>query len=105
MYTQILFIPFRLFFSHTLKTIKHSPELLRIRPVNAKLEEPACRLPQNFSGDWANAANIDADLFINETHLIETNNSGKDHYHKTTYVCKEQRDSLVVMARIASDGW
>lgn len=98
-------MPFRLFFSHTLTTVKHSPELLRIKPIKADMGEPGCRLPNDFSGYWANAAKIDADLLINETHLIETFNQGKDRSHRSTYVCKEQRDSRFMMAHMANDGW
>lgn len=100
-----LLIPFRLFFSHTVKTVEHSPEKMRLKPINAELEEPGCRLPQNFSGHWANAANIDADLFINETHVVETYDLDRDRFRRTTYVCNEQKESLIVMARIAIDGW
>lgn len=78
---------------------------MRIKPAKAELSEPSCRLPQSFSGDWANAANIDADLFINETHLIEKYNPNKDHYRRTTYVCKKQRDSRIMVERLAVDGW
>lgn len=50
--------------------------------------EPGCRLPQNFSGDWINTANIDADVFINETHIIETYYPDEGRYRRTIYVCR-----------------
>lgn len=50
--------------------------------------EPGCRLPQNFSGDWINTANIDADVFINETHIIETYYPDEGRFRRTIYVCR-----------------
>lgn len=97
--------PFHLFFSHTLTMIEHSPEVMRIKPIKADLGEPGCRLPKDFSGYWANAAKIDADLLINDTHLIETYNQGKDRYHRDTYVCKEQSGSRIMIAHMTVDGW
>lgn len=64
-----------------------------------------CRLPQNFSGEWINTANLDADVFINETHIIETWYPDEGRFRKTIYVCREQRDSRVMMARLTVDGW
>lgn len=90
---------------NTLKTVEKSPERLRITPVKAEVVEPGCRLPQNFSGEWVNTANIDADVFINETHLIETYYPDKARYRRTIYVCKEQRDNRIMMARLTVDGW
>ncbi|KAF2892109.1 hypothetical protein ILUMI_14064, partial [Ignelater luminosus] len=88
---------------NTLKTVQKSPERLHIIPVKSKVVEPGCRLPQNFSGDWINTANIDADIFINETHIIETW-TNEDRYKKRIYVCKEQRGTKVIMARLTVDG-
>ena len=67
--------------------------------------EAGCRLPQNFSGDWINTANIDADIFINETHIIETWYPDEGRYRRTIYVCREQRDTRYMMARLTVDGW
>nr|XP_023029643.1 uncharacterized protein LOC111517669 [Leptinotarsa decemlineata] len=89
---------------NTLKTVEKSPERLHITPVKAEVVEPGCRLPQNFSGEWINTANIDADIFINETHIIETWYPDEGRYRKTIYVCREQRDSRVMMARLTVDG-
>lgn len=89
---------------NTLKTPEKSPERYRITPVKAEVVEPGCRLPQNFSGDWINTANIDADVFINETHIIETWYPDEGRYRRTIYVCREQRDSRVMMARLTVDG-
>ncbi|KAJ0179758.1 hypothetical protein K1T71_004349 [Dendrolimus kikuchii] len=89
---------------NTLKTVEKSPERYRVTPVKAEVVEPGCRLPQNFSGDWINTANIDADVFINETHIIETYYPDEGRYRRTIYVCREQRDSRVMMARLTVDG-
>ncbi|XP_026751137.1 uncharacterized protein LOC113511659 [Galleria mellonella] len=89
---------------NTLKTVEKSPERYRVTPVKAEVVEPGCRLPQNFSGDWINTANIDADVFINETHIIETYYPDESRYRRTIYVCREQRDSRVMMARLTVDG-
>ncbi|XP_050310583.1 uncharacterized protein LOC126746392 [Anthonomus grandis grandis] len=89
---------------NTLKTVEKSPERLHVTPVKSEVVEPGCRLPQNFSGDWINTANIDADVFINETHIIETSYPDEGRYRRTVYVCKEQRDSRIMMARLTVDG-
>lgn len=89
---------------NTLKTVEKSPERLHIKPVKSEIVEPGCRLPQNFSGDWINTANIDADIFINETHIIETWYPDEGRYRRTIYVCREQRDTRVMMARLTVDG-
>ncbi|KAK4875985.1 hypothetical protein RN001_012407 [Aquatica leii] len=89
---------------NTLNTVEKSPERLHIKPVKSEIVEPGCRLPQNFSGDWINTANIDADIFINETHIIETWYPDEGRYRRTIYVCREQRDSRVMMARLTVDG-
>ncbi|KAL7020578.1 hypothetical protein ACKWTF_011577 [Chironomus riparius] len=89
---------------NTLQTVEKSPERLRITPVKAEVVEPGCRLPQNFSGEWINTANIDADVFINETHIIETYYPDKSRYRRTVYVCREQRDTRIMMARLTVDG-
>lgn len=89
---------------NTLKTPESSPERMRITPVKAEVVEPGCRLPQNFSGDWINTANIDADVFINETHIIETYYPDKARYRRTIYVCRQQRDTRYMMARLTVDG-
>ncbi|PSN44406.1 hypothetical protein C0J52_05747 [Blattella germanica] len=85
---------------NTLKTPEKSPERLRITPVKSEVVEAGCRLPQNFSGDWINTANIDADIFINETHIIETWYPDEGRYRRTIYVCREQRDTRYMMARL-----
>lgn len=90
---------------NTLKTVEKSPERLRVTPVKAEVVEPGCRLPQDMSGNWINTANIDADIFINETHIIETWYPDEGRYRRTIYVCREQRDSRVMMARLTVDGW
>lgn len=90
---------------NVLKTPESSPSRLRITPVKAEVVVPGCRLPQNFSGDWVNTANTDADVFINETHVIETYYPDHARYRRTIYVCREQRDTRIMMARLTVDGW
>lgn len=89
---------------NTLKTVERSPERLRITPVKAEVVEPGCRLPQNFSGDWVNTANLDADVVINETHIVETWYPDEGRYRKTVYICHQQRDTRFMMARLTVDG-
>lgn len=73
--------------------------------VKAEVVEAGCRLPQNFSGDWVNTANMDADVFVNETHIIETWYPDEARFRRTIYVCREQRGSRYMMARLTVDGW
>lgn len=73
--------------------------------MKAEVVEAGCRLPQNFSGDWVNTANMDADVFINETHVIETWYPDEARFRRTIYVCREQRGSRYMMARLTVDGW
>ncbi|XP_043686999.1 uncharacterized protein LOC122638214 [Vespula pensylvanica] len=89
---------------NTLKTVEKSPERLRVTPVKAEVVEPGCRLPQDMHGNWINTANIDADVFINETHIIETWYPDEGRYRRTIYVCRELRDSKIMMARLTVDG-
>lgn len=90
---------------NTLKTVEKSPERLRVTPVKAEVVEPGCRLPEDMSGQWINTANIDADIFINETHIIETWYPDEGRYRRTIYVCREAKDTRVMMARLTVDGW
>lgn len=87
-----------------LKTVEQSPERLRITPVKSEVVEAGCRLPQNFSGDWINTANLDADVFINETHIIETWYPDEGRFRRTVYVCRQERGSRIMMARLTVDG-
>ncbi|XP_057331331.1 uncharacterized protein LOC130671452 [Microplitis mediator] len=89
---------------NTLNTVEKSPERLHITPVKAEVVMPGCHLPQNMSGDWINTANNDADVFINETHIIEEWHPDEGRYRRTIYVCQEQRDSRIMMARLTVDG-
>lgn len=73
--------------------------------VKTEVVEPGCRLPQNFTGDWVNTANSDAEVTINETHIIETLHPDQGRYRRTIYICKEQRDSRYMMTRLTVDGW
>nr|CAG4640723.1 EOG090X03AK [Eulimnadia texana] len=57
---------------NTLKSPEESPERYRLTPVKSEAVVPNCLLPQNFSGSWINTANIDADVSVNLTHIVET---------------------------------
>lgn len=48
---------------------------------------------------------MDADVFINETHIIETWYPDEARFRRTIYVCREQRGSRYMMARLTVDGW
>ncbi|KAG8280519.1 hypothetical protein J6590_080712 [Homalodisca vitripennis] len=89
---------------NTLKTVEKSPERLHVNPVKSEVVEPGCRLPQNFSGEWMNTANLDADVFINQTHIIETWHPDQGRSRRSIYVCREQRDTRFMMARLNVDG-
>lgn len=89
---------------NTLKTVEKSPERYRVTPVKSEVVEPGCRFPQNFTGEWINTANIDAEVVINETHIIETYYPDRARYRRTIYVCREQRDTRIMMARLTVDG-
>lgn len=73
--------------------------------MKSEVVQPGCRLPQNFSGEWINTANIDADVVINETHIIETSYPDEGRYRRTIYICQEQRDTRVMFARLTVEGW
>lgn len=66
---------------------------------------PGCNLPLNFSGHWINTANIDADVYINQTHIVETWHPDIGRSRKTVYICKESRDSRILLTRLNVDGW
>ena len=66
---------------------------------------PGCNLPQNFSGHWINTANIDADVYINQTHIVETWHPDVGRSRRTVYICKESRDSRILLTRLNVDGW
>lgn len=90
---------------NTLKTVEKSPERLRITPVKAEVVEPNCRLPQDMSGNWINVNNLEGNIVINETHIIETYNPDIARYRRIIYVCRQQRGSRIMMARLTVDGW
>lgn len=66
---------------------------------------PGCNLPQNFSGHWINTANIDAEVYINQTHIVETWHPDVGRSRRTVYICKESRDSRILLTRLNVDGW
>ncbi|TRY74582.1 hypothetical protein TCAL_04595 [Tigriopus californicus] len=89
---------------NVLKTIEKSPERYRLKPVRSQTVEPGCLLPENFTGEWINTANIDADVWINSTHIVETWHPDVSRWRKAIYICMEQRDSRFMMARLTIDG-
>jgi hypothetical protein len=87
-----------------LKSPETSPERLRLTPIKAEVEIPGCTLPQDYSGQWINTANIDAEVVINKTHIVETYFPDEGRYRETVYVCKQQRGTRYMMARMGIDG-
>lgn len=87
-----------------LKTVEQSPQRMRLHPVKQLTVEPGCLLPENFTGQWVNTANIDADVDINSTHIVETWHPDVGRWRKAIYVCKEQRDSRIMVARLTIEG-
>jgi len=76
-----------------------------VSPVKAEVVTPGCKLPESFSGEWVNTANLDADVVINSTHIMETWYPDEGRWRKTVYVCRETRGSRYMMARLTVDGW
>ncbi|XP_071546452.1 uncharacterized protein udt [Panulirus ornatus] len=87
-----------------LKTPENSPFRFRMTPVKQETVNPGCLLPKNFSGEWINTAHTEADVFINQTHIIETSYPDEGRFRRTIYVCREQRDNRYMMARLNIDG-
>ncbi len=77
---------------------------MRLKPVQSPRVEPGCLLPENFTGEWVNTANIDADVTINSTHIVELWHPDVSRWRKAVYICMEQRDSRYMMARLTIDG-
>jgi len=75
-----------------------------LTPVKSETVTPGCNLPQNFSGHWINTANIDADVYINQTHIVETWHPDVGRSRRTVYICKESRDSRILLTRLNVDG-
>ena len=82
-----------------------APIRMQLTPVRQVTVEPGCLLPENFTGAWVNTANIDADVVINSTHIVETWHPDVGRWRKAIYICKQQRDSRYMMARLTVDGW
>ena len=73
--------------------------------VKSETVTPGCNLPLNFSGHWINTANIDADVYINQTHIVETWHPDVGRSRRTVYICKESRDTRILLTRLNVDGW
>lgn len=87
-----------------LKTPENSPFRFRMTPVKQETVTPGCLLPKNFTGEWVNTAHTEADVMINQTHIIEITYPDIGRYRRTIYVCREQRDNRYMMARLNIDG-
>jgi len=87
-----------------IKTVEQAPIRMQLTPIRRVTVEPGCLLPENFTGNWVNTANIDADVVINSTHIVETWHPDVGRWRKAIYICKEQRDSRYMMARLTVDG-
>ncbi|CAG9831489.1 unnamed protein product [Diabrotica balteata] len=88
---------------NTLNSPTESPEVVYLSPIKQNSIEAGCKLPQIISGDWIDSVNIDAKIFINQTHIAETDTiNGK--IMTTDYICQEQRDNIFVMARYSVTG-
>jgi hypothetical protein len=55
------------------------------------------------TGQWINTANIDADVDINSTHIVETWHPDVSRWRKAVYVCQEKRDTRYMMARFGNN--
>lgn len=89
---------------NVLKSVEKAPERMRLKPVQSPRVEPGCLLPENFTGEWINTANIDANVAINSTHIVEIWHPDVARWRKAVYICMEQRDSRYMMARLTIDG-
>jgi len=87
-----------------IKTVEQAPIRMQLTPVRQVTVEPGCLLPENFTGAWVNTANIDADVVINSTHIVETWHPDVGRWRKAIYICMQQRDSRYMMARLTVDG-
>ncbi|CAL4091856.1 unnamed protein product [Meganyctiphanes norvegica] len=86
------------------QTPENSPFRYKMAPVKQRIVEAGCLFPQNFTGDWINTEHTDADVFINETHIIETQYPDIGRFRRTIYVCREQKGNRYMLARHNPDG-
>ncbi|UYV68941.1 hypothetical protein LAZ67_6001730 [Cordylochernes scorpioides] len=89
---------------NTLKNPQEGPERLHLEPVKTEVVPPKCQLPDNFTGEWINTANFDAEVIINSTHMVERWKPDQGREKIQIYVCQERRDTRFVMARFGIDG-
>ena len=90
---------------NTLPSVDESPVRFRITPVEPEVVRPGCSLPRNMSGEWINTAYHEADVVINDTHIVETWHPDADRTRRTIYVCQKRHGSRIMMARLTVDGW
>lgn len=90
---------------NTLETPQKGPERLRLQPVKADSVNARCQLPDNFTGDWIDTANLNADVKINSSHMIATWRPDHTRVNTEIYVCHEKRGGRFVMARLGIRGW
>ncbi|XP_023330800.1 uncharacterized protein LOC111703156 [Eurytemora carolleeae] len=87
-----------------IRTVEEAPQRMLLTPVKQVTVQPGCFLPENFTGEWINTANIDAEVTINSTHIVEIWHPDVGRTRKNIYVCKEQKDNRYMMARLTVEG-
>lgn len=80
------------------------PERLHLEPVKTEAVPPKCKLPDNYKGVWINTANFDAEVIINETHIVERWKPDQGREKEQVYICHERRDSRFVLTRLGING-
>lgn len=90
---------------NTLETPQKGPERLRLEPVKLDVVTPRCKLPDNFTGQWIDTENLNADVTINSTHMEVKWRPDQSRVNHEIYVCHERRGNRFVMARLGIRGW
>ncbi|KAG0726840.1 hypothetical protein GWK47_035780 [Chionoecetes opilio] len=89
-----------------LKTPENSPFRFRMTPGNqAGDSHSRVSAAQKLLRRLGEHGHTEADVMINQTHIIETTYPDIGRYRRTIYVCREQRDNRYMMARLNIDGW
>ncbi|XP_022646810.1 uncharacterized protein LOC111268571 [Varroa jacobsoni] len=89
---------------NVLKNPQDAPSRYHMEQVKTEIMEPRCKLPENFTGEWINTANFDADVIINRTHIIERWKPDTGRIKEQVYVCVEKRNNRYMMARHGING-
>ena len=64
---------------------------MQLTPIRRVTVEPGCLLPENFTGNWVNTANIDADVVINSTHIVETWHPDVGRWRKERFISRQKK--------------